>query len=308
MRYELRRTVKRSSASSALSPEAYVTIAAAQLHVPSVLFIEEQFDLLLANYIELESDLLSMAVRVMASRPDVASIQRERNFFVNRRLLNLLSACRGYLDQTPHRLNALEHDDPSAITGSDFKSYARFEYDAWLGYRVMEAMRNYTQHVGFPVEVTYQRGWVGEGVHAKHRFAVMPYIDVKMLENDFKAAVRQELKALPNKVPIMPMVRQYVACLGSIHDRVRDGLASSFDGWAGAVYDAIRRFQYDHPTERSSQLVATEVSNGTWRKTIYLDHLKRQLDYRAALFQRNRLIESLASRYVTSECEDIGKP
>jgi hypothetical protein len=304
MRYEVRRFLQNSSASSLLSPETFATIAAASDGLPSVLFIEEQFDLLIANYMELENDLLSMATSVMVVRPDIPSIQRERNFIVNRRLLNLLSACRGYLDQTPHRLNALGHKDGSLVNASDFKSYASFEYDASLGYRVMEAMRNYTQHVGFPIEVRYNRGWIGEGEHKKDRFAVMPYIDVGLLENSFKTEVQQELQKLGDKVGIMPMVRQYVASLGNIHDRVRKSLADHVASWEDAVLEAIRKFKTDNPKEQPSSLVAVGISGKDWEHITLLSPLERQIEYRRALAKRNGGLTTLALRYVTNESNE----
>ena len=169
---------------------------------------------------------------------------RERNFVVNRRLLNLLNACRGYLDHTKHHLNAMQ-DAPSYL--QEFNRFASEEYDTHLGYRAMEAMRNYTQHAGFPLAVTYAFALIGEGDDRKMRFITRPYIQVPKLGKAFKSSVRKELEALGNEADIMPMVRQYVASIGNAHEKVRKLLRPHLEMWDKMILEAIDRFQKEFP-------------------------------------------------------------
>jgi hypothetical protein len=166
-------------------------------------------------------------------------------------------------------------------------------------------MRNYTQHVGFPIEVRYKRDWVGEGEQKQHRFAVMPCIDGAPLENNFKSAVLQELKTLGDKVEIMPMVRQYVASLGSIHERARKGLAYCIASWDEAVLEAISKFKKENPKEQPSRLVAVGICDKNWEHITPLYPLERQIEYRRALAKRNAGLTTLAIRYVTNESYEL---
>ena len=169
----------------------------------------------------------------------------------------------------------------------------------------MEAMRNYTEHAGFPIEVRYKRDWAGEGEQKQHRFAVMPCIDVAILENNFKAAVLQELKTLGDKVEIMPMVHQYVASLGNLHERARKGLADCIASWEDAVLEAISKFKTENPKERPSRLVAVGISGKNWEHITPLYPLERQIEYRRALAKRNGGLTTLANGYVTNESYEL---
>ena len=65
-------------------------------------FAEEKFDVVLQNFLELETELLSTTAREMlygAAQYDW--FQQERGL-LNRRLLNLLSSTRGYIDHMGH--------------------------------------------------------------------------------------------------------------------------------------------------------------------------------------------------------------
>ena len=103
-----------------------------------------------------------MAIRWMVAMVyEWGYMARERNLIVNRRLMNLFNACRGYLDHTKHHLNSIQN--PIRLSYfEEFKKYASEQYDAHLAYRAMEAMRNYAQHAGFPIGVTYG-GWMDSG-------------------------------------------------------------------------------------------------------------------------------------------------
>jgi hypothetical protein len=110
MAYGLTRRVINSSSFTPLSEGEYHNLVRSMNNLHSIVFIEEQLDLMIGNYIELETDLLAMATRGMISAGSVDEYIRERNFIVNRRIGNLLNACRGYLDHTKHHLNSLRSD------------------------------------------------------------------------------------------------------------------------------------------------------------------------------------------------------
>jgi hypothetical protein len=118
MKYGLDRYVIGSTAYTSLSEEEYHTLVRAKRSLLLMTLIEEQSDLLLGNYLEMEDDLLSMATRWMVSIwPEYEYVQRERNFIVNRRFLNLVNACRGYLDHASHHISAMQGNETSNTQG-----------------------------------------------------------------------------------------------------------------------------------------------------------------------------------------------
>ena len=83
----------------------YKRIKSAITNLFEMLFFEEKLDLVMENFHEYEVELLTIASREMVfNDDDYFSMSRERNT-VSRRIVNLLSACRMYLDQSVHHMN-----------------------------------------------------------------------------------------------------------------------------------------------------------------------------------------------------------
>src|SRR5688572_9822556 len=213
--------VLESSSFLSITQEEYEALAEAKTGHLSVLFIEEKFDLLVENYLELEDAMLRSTNRHMVHKDqDYEWFQVERNLF-NRRLVNLLSACRSYVDYAKHHVHVVLPGDQAA---SDKLETAFSEhYDALLGYRVMEALRNFVQHRGFPIHVvSYSGKWVGPKNDASLRFGLSIFTKTIYLDDDgFKKAVLGELEALGGRVDLKPLVREYVAALSEVHKQLR---------------------------------------------------------------------------------------
>src|SRR5882672_4620600 len=149
MEYGLTRLVIGSAAMDPISERDYSELATAKTGLLEALFLEEKFDLVVENFLELETELLSSTARYMVhGKADYGWFQIERNL-INRRLLNLLSVCRGYLDFSRSLGRNLLANEPERA--AQFEGGFGKHYDATFGYRVMEAMRNYVQHRGSPI-------------------------------------------------------------------------------------------------------------------------------------------------------------
>src|SRR5262249_11051867 len=97
-RFGLSRCVLGSQAYLPLEESEYKEIVDAKSHLIDALVAEEKFDLLVENYLELEKSLLNVTADQMVLRnQDYRWFQFQRNL-INRRLVNMLSACRGYVD------------------------------------------------------------------------------------------------------------------------------------------------------------------------------------------------------------------
>jgi hypothetical protein len=214
------------------------------------LFIEEKFDLVVDNYLEFETDLLNSCAREMVRGvQNWATFQEERNQ-INRRVVNLLSACRLYLDHTRHHLGNIG-DSATAIT-EIIKTSISAQYDGSLGYRVMDALRNYVQHRGYPIHsVTFNASWNDD--RSKLIYAITPYLIIARLEEDgkFKSSVLEELKQQGDKVDIKPMIREYIDGLGKIHNEIRRQLKCLVDESDKTIRDAIELYRKDYPTDDS---------------------------------------------------------
>ena len=114
--------------------------------------MEEKYDLLVQNYLEFEITLLEITARDMVRfHQDYHLLHQERNM-IDRRLANLLSVGRIYVDHTKQYVNRILTEE----AGGEFDVSAAFsrQYDSRFGYRCMEALRNHVLHRGFVVHNT----------------------------------------------------------------------------------------------------------------------------------------------------------
>ena len=146
LRYAIMSGVMDGSKPIYIPKDEFTDLKRTQERLRSVLDIEATFDLLLENYAEFEEDFLCLSLRLslfgeQGERPEV---YRE----MNRRLMNLLSSARLYLDQIPRELGSF-YGKESKQTETVNQSISR-QYDSSLAYRALEALRNHAQHfLGF---------------------------------------------------------------------------------------------------------------------------------------------------------------
>lgn len=110
--------------------------------------IEENYELLLSNYLDLEKECLNVAVDYMVrTSTDYTDLFNIRLAF-NRRIVNLLTSTRLYKDQIQKYIGACTPNDKNIL--KRVKKLFSDEEDCFE-YRFMEALRNHVQHSGLAV-------------------------------------------------------------------------------------------------------------------------------------------------------------
>lgn len=270
------------------------------------LAIEEKLDLLAENYADFERELIDMAVQFSIFHGSIDEILSDARHRVNRRLINLLTSVRLYHDQTAHALNRVYGKNNKAL--ESFRAFSSKEYDSNLAYRALEALRNHVQHASLPITAISLPVSVVErspedtppGRPTKIRFKVVPYIAIKELEDnrDFKRPVLSELKSIANKkndIEIIPLVRQYISCIGHLHKHLRDLCKADLEQ-AEANLTKYRNMA----VSVSEGLSAIEYTEGE----LYTDHIfltKRPLERWRKLQAKNSHLEQASINFVTSE-------
>jgi hypothetical protein len=111
-----------------LSESEYDSVVTAMHRVYLARDIEEKLDILLENFMEYERDLLSLALQYsLFPMLDDHRVASERQL-VNRRITNLLSSARMYVDQMRHSISQLA----SGSSGPDAAELFSAEYDNHL--------------------------------------------------------------------------------------------------------------------------------------------------------------------------------
>lgn len=224
-----------------LTEEQYQSISSARKGLVEVLYVEDKFDLVLQNFAEFEKELLGIATDSIIQSTGTWSKSQAQIQLLNRRLTNVLSSARLYLDQIKHHANSLGPAGPAVH--ERLKTQCSAEYDSRLGYRTMEALRNYAQHRDLPIHrLSIPSGWELVGNEELMVTRVIPQINTNTLREDggFKPAILGELEAIGEFVPLTPFLREYVGGLANIQESFRDGTAPLIAAWEATWEETLR--------------------------------------------------------------------
>ncbi len=228
-----------------LSKDEYIFISqekAEELHtiknrLINLMYFEEKFNILIENFLEYEQELLKASLNKRGFSENLVewSTSIEDLNSINRRFINILTATRLYLDQAAHDLKSI-------FIGAteEFQKLTNKAYDNVLGYRVLEALRNYVQHRGLPIH-SMKYNLTTKDQKSSIENSVSVYINLVKLQEDgkFKSSILEELKALKEQpklktkqeVNIDTFLRQYISELASIQNTMRESLAGELLGW-----------------------------------------------------------------------------
>lgn len=309
MRYGISKIVAGFDGFIEIDEAEYRRIKSARENLFEALFLEEKLDLVTANFYEYETDLLSIASQMMIfNDDDHFSMSRQRNL-VSRRIVNLLTAGRMYLDQSVQHVANIYGRDSEIL--SRVKSEIVLQYDQSLGFRVMEALRNYVQHRGFPIHTllfSYKR--VGTDTEPQLLYRVIPIISVTELNEDgnFKKSVLKELDAIQNKnqVDARPLIREYIESIGKIHEKIREIIRPDLEEYERVLNDTIQKFknEFGEQIPLAGLAIVIEQDDERWLETITI--FKEFMERRRALEKRNLTFNNIHIAHASNEIRKDG--
>jgi hypothetical protein len=256
MRYEITRLVLGCRTRLPIDESAFAEIRDARDALSLLFQIELDYDILIGNWLQLEKAAMCLSLDSFArSRLERTEFDRDHTE-LNRNIVNLLSSARGFIDHTEHHLASLPGSTPA-----DKKSVHKLfsaQYDACLSYRVSEELRDYTQHCGLPTQgFTYHNRRMEEMEDWKLVRSVSPYLLLDVLHRDpkFDKKVLEELESLKGKnVPVMPLLREYVASLSAIIGEVRHQYQEKINAWSNTLDEWVHRYSESASGSETSML------------------------------------------------------
>ncbi len=283
-----------------LTGTEYASLVSAIQRIYLATGVEEKLDLLLENYLEYESELLQLGLQsCLFTSIDDHRVFREAQL-INRRIVNLLTAARMYIDQVKHSLARYFDPDPAPDIAALFSA----EYDQHLEYRIAEALRNHTQHRALPVHTVLAfREWEKKHTAEQRlRFTVIPSVSLEELvdEGEFKASVLAELEQSGKKFfPLTPILRRYVESLASVHGKVRLLLSDRTDLDHQTLVAALDRAR----SELNEKLTGLAVTSGIDPEHPSERHYisERSWARRSTLIRKNSQLLNLSLCYVSAE-------
>ena len=177
----------------------------------------------LDNYSEFELELLRLAQSSsLRTSGNLQDSMRDR-LELDRRLANLLTSCRLYLDQTDHGISGLYGNTSTQL--SEIKSYKNQLYDNHEGYQIMEALRNHVQHSGLLVHtISYNMARSKTPGSKYNAHTVIPKASVRTLAENkqFKKSVMKKLQKGDDSLDLRKPAREYISCFLELHDKLRE--------------------------------------------------------------------------------------
>lgn len=254
--------------------------------------LEENFDILLGNYVELESTALAIAASAFVRQElEYGDFFRTRAK-VNRRAVNLLSTARLYIDQLPRNAGKVGLD-PAQV-----RQWLAEQYDANFEYRFMEALRNHAQHSGSAVHsAAVHRTWLPPDgrTHLQHYTAVRTLRRHLEGNEKFKKAT---LKECPEEIDFLVTTRPYIEALWRVHARIRERSGAAVSAARKLFDDTIRQYaDYSNSSTLGLTAFACQDADVVGRVSVFLEWD----NVRVKLEKRNSNLQSLSKYVATSE-------
>ncbi|HET8801452.1 MAG TPA: hypothetical protein VFN01_09730 [Marinobacter sp.] len=234
--------------------------------------LEQKYDLVVSNYIELELEFNSVLVNHLVGRYPGWINHLEVQLGINRRLANFLSTCKTYVDQRDRHLVLCFAGDKNAAM--KIKKFASSLYEESADYRLMEALRNHVQHHSLAVHESKIGGSrrtsdLNSDFEYKAGFYLLK--DEILKNKKFKSSVRDEM---PDKVDIISATRSYMSVLNRIQIKARKELDPAIEEAYVTLIDVVRSEKSEGLQLAKYAISIDEDKNEVERIPLLLTHLE----------------------------------
>lgn len=298
MKYTIRVWAMGSYPEVDIDEEKFDELKKARRCLSGALAIEEKYELLLSNYIDLEKECVGASTDYM-----VRNVTDYGGFFdirltLNRRIVNLLTSTKLYIDQIQQHVKACMCNDPDIE--KKVKLFFSTEYDDNFEYRFMEALRNYVQHRGLAVHSTFMGGKL---MPHKERdgleFTTSPFTHKSEVESD-KAFKKQVSNEMPDKVNLMYAARVYVGAISKAHCDIRNLLTKESEKSRSLISKTIKEYEKINNGKSIGLSAICSIPKEPVGETIEKFPLLLDWDdIRINLINKNLKIVNLGRRYVS---------
>ena len=196
--------------------------------VEALWYLEEAYDTVLQNGIEMELDVARL---VSNQRANITSFPEEADIelrLLNRRLTNFLAGARSFVDSVQTAFS--RSFTRIKVRRSEFTALLNTQFDAGFSYRFMEALRNHTQHQASAINQSLIMGRTWHSRSDSVRvISVVPQIDRDELTSNksIRAKTREEIALnCESMIDVMPHLTTYVGCFSTVVRATRDLFAS----------------------------------------------------------------------------------
>lgn len=255
---------------------------------------EENYDLLVGNYLELENSTLTLTAESIVRQRHEYQDMFELRAELNRRMVNFLSSARLFVDQLPQRIGECGGNK------EEIKSKLKIEYDASFEYRFMEALRNHVQHSGSAVHsLSIGSKWQPPGEKIRNVFNFQAFTEKRFLILD-KTFKKPTLDECPDKVATLIATRRYLESLSAVHDFARQRIERPVAEARKAFSEAIEKYvKFSNESAIGLTAYASGARDSSKGVAIFLDWD----EVRIKLSKRNHNLKNLSKSVVSSSAQ-----
>jgi len=296
-RYMLRIKALGKHPEKELDQESFESIKRAKEVLIRGFAMEEQYEILISNYLEFEQELLKYTAESMVRNNLGYDSAFQMKMDLNRRLINIFTAAKSYIDRIGSHVKRIL---PEAFEESDFVGeYLSKKYDELFEYKFLEALRNHVQHWGLPIHLLQIKPhWDDSERSSDVGLAFVVEVVAKKEELEQNAKFKRTVLAeMPEQVDLKGAVRAYIEAISDVHESLRDRVSNVL-----AEAHELLESSSDWYSEGKSKpvgLYAILEEDGRYKENISMS--TDWDDVRIKLVERNLRLVNLSRRYVTSK-------
>ncbi len=267
----------------------------ARLILTAAFEIEETYEVMITNYVDLEKQALNTSATYMVrALMEYSEIFLER-VALNARFINLFTATKMYVDQIPRYARDCIGGGEAEL--AKFQKMFSITYDEVAEYRFIEALRNHVQHYGLPVHsLMFDSSWTSLGEDGLMEYSTRPFCMRQYFEQNAKFK-KNVLNECEEKIDLLYMTRRYIEALSEIQCKVRECLERTVNAARLCIENEIDRYSKFH-TGALVGLCAMKLQDEAVVEKAYLtlewDNIRQKLQ------KRNPKIVNLKKRFVSS--------
>lgn len=282
-----------------ISQEKFEELKYAKNCLSAALAIEEKYELLLTNYLDLEKECLNVAVNYM-----VKHLKGYEDFFdirlvFNRKIVNLLTSTKLYADQIQQHVKVcVPHNEE---IGKIVKSLFSAEYDSFFEYRFMEALRNYVQHRGLAVHSASLGGKrIDHSENWELEYKTSIFAHKLEVESD-SAFKKQIIQEMPEKIDLMNASRVYIESISKIHNEIRNIVNDNVEKSRSTILNIVNEYKEINNGKSIGLHVVCSIPKEPIDEVLEKFPLVLEWDdIRLSLVKANSNLVNLKKRYVSS--------
>lgn len=243
--------------------------------------IEENYDIVVNNFFDLYNSLAEISVKnnISFSFKPIDMFCDER--LVIRKINNLLSSCRLFLDQNLALLSNYNSE-----LENDYKKETNKLYDEFFSYRLCEQLRNSMQHRCLPVELRYSKHFSENKSEKAVEYLFVDLNIHNLLAFDakkLKASIREELKNKnTDKLDLWFCIEEYITNFGKLILFIRKCTNETFHKYRYSYLNLIvenQQIKVDEKYEIQKMIhFNKEYQDGTLGSLILSDSLIKNIE------------------------------